>query len=147
MLSSAAEERELLDDDEEDQDGAVDAQAQMPEVLKTLTQVLTTMSTSMASIEKTGSQRLQRDEVEPSPKSRKRSVELEQNDESDVGDSERLLQSTVCPTIADGINFLATLYEEGIGYSELNTARSALSAIIALPDSVSFGITQVCGVL
>ena len=92
-LPSAAEEKELLDGDKEDQDGAVDAQAQMSEVLMTLTQVLTTMSTSMASMEKTVSQRLQR-EVEPPQERQKRSVELKQNNESDVSDSERLLQST-----------------------------------------------------
>ena len=45
----------------------------------------------------------------------------------------------VLPTVADGINFLGTLYEEGIGCSGLNTAQSTLSPIITLPNSISFG--------
>ncbi len=44
-----------------------------------------------------------------------------------------------CPPIEKGINFLGELYDQGIGYSGLNTARSALSSIIILPNNVSFG--------
>ena len=42
------------------------------------------------------------------------------------------------PTVEEGINFLAELFEKGLGYSALNTARSALSSIITL-SSNSFG--------
>lgn len=42
-------------------------------------------------------------------------------------------------TIEEGINFLAALYEEGIGYSALNTARSALSTACAFPNDQNFG--------
>ena len=41
--------------------------------------------------------------------------------------------------IAEGVNFLGELYDDGIGYSGLNTARSALSAIITLSNNISFG--------
>ncbi|CAB4040573.1 Enzymatic poly, partial [Paramuricea clavata] len=34
------------------------------------------------------------------------------------------------PALEDGINFLGELYDQGTGYSGLNTARSALSSII-----------------
>ena len=37
------------------------------------------------------------------------------------------------PPIQEGINFLAELFAAGIGYSCLNTTRSALSSIITLP--------------
>ena len=43
------------------------------------------------------------------------------------------------PPIQEGINFLAELFATGIGYSCLNTARSALSSIITLPGGQSFG--------
>lgn len=43
------------------------------------------------------------------------------------------------PAIEEGINFLGELYDHGIGYSGLNTARSALSSIIILPNNLSFG--------
>lgn len=43
------------------------------------------------------------------------------------------------PTVNEGINFLATLYNSGIGYSALNTARSALSNIIVCQEGFSFG--------
>jgi integrase len=42
-------------------------------------------------------------------------------------------------TIEDGVNFLAELYKEGIGYSALNTARSALSTTLMVSDSEVFG--------
>ena len=42
------------------------------------------------------------------------------------------------PTIAEGISFLGELYDEGIGQSGLNTARSALAAIITLSNNISF---------
>ena len=42
-------------------------------------------------------------------------------------------------TVAEGVNFIGELYDEGIGYSGLNTARSALSAIITLSNNISFG--------
>ncbi|XP_046857491.1 uncharacterized protein LOC124450864 [Xenia sp. Carnegie-2017] len=35
------------------------------------------------------------------------------------------------PTVEEGINFLAELFKKGLGYSALNTARSALSSIVS----------------
>ncbi len=43
------------------------------------------------------------------------------------------------PSLEDGINFLADLAHGGLGYSAVNTARSALSSVISLPDGISFG--------
>ena len=43
------------------------------------------------------------------------------------------------PTVKEGINFLAELFEKGLGYSALNTARSALWSIITFARNVSFG--------
>ena len=37
------------------------------------------------------------------------------------------------------MNFLAELFESGVGYSAINTARSALSSILILPDNTTFG--------
>ena len=45
----------------------------------------------------------------------------------------------ICPSVEDGINFLAELYDSGIGYSAINTARSAVSSIVTLPNNTSFG--------
>ena len=45
----------------------------------------------------------------------------------------------VSPPIASGVNFLAELYNQGLRYSALNTARSALSSIISLQGNFSFG--------
>ena len=42
------------------------------------------------------------------------------------------------PAVEDGINFLAKLFKTGIGYSCINTARSALSSIILLADNIPF---------
>ena len=42
-------------------------------------------------------------------------------------------------TVEEGINFLAELFEKGLGYSALNTARSALSSIITFASNISFG--------
>ncbi|XP_028413768.1 uncharacterized protein LOC114536613 [Dendronephthya gigantea] len=43
------------------------------------------------------------------------------------------------PTVEEGINFLADLFKKGLGYSALNTARSALSSIILLSNNTNFG--------
>ena len=51
---------------------------------------------------------------------------------------ERQIDSISAP-IATGVNFLAALFKTGIGYSALNTARSALSTYIVLPDGNVFG--------
>lgn len=52
-------------------------------------------------------------------------------------------ESRQCPTIyvsvAQGLEFLQLLLTEGLGYSALNTARSALSAILMLPSGSPFG--------
>ena len=45
----------------------------------------------------------------------------------------------ISPTVAEGVKFIGELYDEGIGYSGLNTGRSALSAIITLSNNISFG--------
>ena len=37
------------------------------------------------------------------------------------------------------LQFLTTLYEEGLGYSAINTARSALAAFVILPDNKTVG--------
>ena len=42
-------------------------------------------------------------------------------------------------TIKHGINFLAELYQTGIGYSTLNTARCALSTVCFASERYSFG--------
>ena len=42
-------------------------------------------------------------------------------------------------SLEDGLEFLHHQYELGLSYSGINTARSALSAIIFLPDGSSFG--------
>ncbi|XP_046569923.1 uncharacterized protein LOC124278248 [Haliotis rubra] len=52
-------------------------------------------------------------------------------------DSRQINLFTLC--LEDGINFLADLAYDGLGYSAVNTARSALSSVISLPDGVSFG--------
>ncbi len=38
-----------------------------------------------------------------------------------------------------GINFLAELYDDGLSYSSINTARSALSTLMQLQDGENFG--------
>ena len=43
------------------------------------------------------------------------------------------------PNIQDILDFLTGLYHSGLGYSALNTARSALSSLIMLPCQVSLG--------
>ena len=43
------------------------------------------------------------------------------------------------PGLDKAIEFLTSLFESGIGYSALNTARSALSSILPLIDGVKFG--------
>ena len=42
-------------------------------------------------------------------------------------------------SIENGIDFLASLYEKGLGYSAINTARSALSSVLDLPGGNAFG--------
>ena len=43
------------------------------------------------------------------------------------------------PTVTDVIEFLTELFQSGIGYSCLNTARSALSSVIVFPDNKPVG--------
>ena len=43
------------------------------------------------------------------------------------------------PSVEDGINFLAELHDAGKGYSAINTARSALSSVVTLPNTTTFG--------
>ena len=43
------------------------------------------------------------------------------------------------PNISDAIEFLVSLYQSGLGYSALNTARSALSSILVLGNGKKFG--------
>lgn len=42
-------------------------------------------------------------------------------------------------TVENGINFLTELFQGGIGYSAINTARSALSSAIIFPSGQQFG--------
>jgi len=42
-------------------------------------------------------------------------------------------------TIYDGLEFLMSLFRQGLGYSAINTACSALSAIITLGNKTTFG--------
>ena len=42
-------------------------------------------------------------------------------------------------SVENGIDFLASLYEDGLGYSAINTARSALSSVLTSPENVTFG--------
>ena len=42
-------------------------------------------------------------------------------------------------TINDGLDFLTLLYKHGVGYSAINTARSALSLAITPADKMTFG--------
>lgn len=43
-------------------------------------------------------------------------------------------------SITDGLNFLSECYDNGYSYSALNTARSALSTVIMLPSTNTFGL-------
>ena len=45
----------------------------------------------------------------------------------------------ISASIEDGLEFLYQQYENGLSYSGINTARSALSTVIFLPDFGSFG--------
>ena len=42
-------------------------------------------------------------------------------------------------SVENGIDFLATLFTDGLGYSAINIARSALSSVLILPDNKTFG--------
>ena len=42
-------------------------------------------------------------------------------------------------SVANGLGFLQTLLNSGLGYSTLNTARSALSAVLCIPAGGTFG--------
>ena len=42
-------------------------------------------------------------------------------------------------TVENGIYFLATLFSAGLGYSAIDTARSALSSVLVLPNNITFG--------
>lgn len=42
-------------------------------------------------------------------------------------------------TVENGIDFLATLFSAGLGYSAINTARSALSSVLVLSNNITFG--------
>jgi hypothetical protein len=43
------------------------------------------------------------------------------------------------PTMNQALSFLRMLFQQGLSYSTINTARSALSTIICLPDGQVFG--------
>ena len=45
----------------------------------------------------------------------------------------------LCATAVVGMNFLAELFLFGVGYSAINTAQSALSSKLILPDNTTFG--------
>ena len=42
------------------------------------------------------------------------------------------------PGITNGIEFIVSLYKAGLGKSAINTARSALSSVVAVKDRVKF---------
>ena len=42
-------------------------------------------------------------------------------------------------TVENGIEFLTSLFNKGLGYSAINTARSALSTVITVPNYATFG--------
>ena len=42
-------------------------------------------------------------------------------------------------SVENGIDFLATLFSSGLGCSAINTARSALSSVLILPNNITFG--------
>ena len=46
---------------------------------------------------------------------------------------------SVSTTVEEGVNFLAELYKAGVGYSALNTSRSALSTVCKFPNNHTFG--------
>ncbi|XP_028417468.1 uncharacterized protein LOC114541859 isoform X3 [Dendronephthya gigantea] len=45
----------------------------------------------------------------------------------------------ISPPLAEGLEFLRQLFDGGLGYSAINTARSALASVITLPGGTSFG--------
>ena len=45
----------------------------------------------------------------------------------------------ISASLEDVLEFLHHQYENGLSYSGINTARSALSTVIFLPDASSFG--------
>ena len=42
-------------------------------------------------------------------------------------------------TPAQAVDFMTDLFEQGLGYSAMNTVRSALSPVLHSPTGVSFG--------
>lgn len=48
-----------------------------------------------------------------------------------------IVENEAC--VENGIEFLASLYKDGLGYSAINTARSALSSALTIPGNVTFG--------
>ena len=42
-------------------------------------------------------------------------------------------------TPTQALDFMADLFEQGLGYSAMNTVRSALSQVLHIPSGVSFG--------
>ena len=47
--------------------------------------------------------------------------------------------SPISATVVDGVNFLGELYQKGLSYSAINTARSALSTVIHPAEGCTFG--------
>ncbi len=45
----------------------------------------------------------------------------------------------ICANVKEGVNFFAELLDLGLGYSAVNTARSALSSIINMLDKTTSG--------
>ena len=42
-------------------------------------------------------------------------------------------------SVENDIDFLATLFTSGLGYTAINTVRSALSSVLILPNNITFG--------
>jgi len=47
--------------------------------------------------------------------------------------------SCVDPSISQALDFLVELYDQGVGYSAMNMARSALSCILTSVNGITFG--------
>ena len=48
----------------------------------------------------------------------------------------------VSATVPQALDFLVELFESGIGYSGINTARSALSSVLKPVDGMTFGAQE-----
>ena len=59
------------------------------------------------------------------------------NKKEDLLHSKRI--NLISTSFAEGVKFFEILFEVGMGYSGVNTARSALSAVVIQENNLSFG--------